>query len=137
MPEKEIDNRMDRRILVVDDEIHVVRLLQKYLASKSYEVYTATDGAEALQMVKDVRPHIVLLDIIMPGIGGIETLKEIKKINPETAVIMITAVVDEELANRSLKLGADDYIPKPIDLEYIDTVLLLKSIDLLSLRDNG
>ncbi|MBN2255311.1 MAG: response regulator [Deltaproteobacteria bacterium] len=128
---------MDRRILVVDDEIHVVRLLQKYLASKSYEVYTATDGAEALQMVKDVRPHIVLLDIIMPGIGGIETLKEIKKINPETAVIMITAVVDEELANRSLKLGADDYIPKPIDLEYIDTVLLLKSIDLLSLRDNG
>jgi DNA-binding response OmpR family regulator len=136
MPGKESNFPMDRRILVVDDEIHVVRLLQKYLSSKSYDVYTATDGAEAIQMVKNVKPHIVLLDIIMPGIGGIETLKEIKKINPETSVIMITAIVDEDLANKSLELGADDYIPKPIDLDYIDSVLLVKIIEHLTRRNN-
>jgi DNA-binding response OmpR family regulator len=119
------------RILVVDDEIHVVRLLQKYLASKGYEVYTATDGLEAIQKVKDVRPHIVLLDILMPGMGGIDTLKEIKKINSKIAVIMVTAVIDEELAQRTLQLGADDYIVKPFDLNYIETCVLVKMIQLL------
>jgi DNA-binding response OmpR family regulator len=119
------------RILVVDDEIHVVRLLQKYLTSKGYEVYTATDGLEAIQKVKDVRPHIVLLDILMPGMGGIDTLKEIKKINSKIAVIMVTAVIDEELAQRTLQLGADDYIVKPFDLNYIETCVLVKMIQLL------
>jgi CheY-like chemotaxis protein len=119
------------RILVVDDEIHVVRLLQKYLTSKEYEVYTATDGLEAIQKVKDARPHIVLLDIIMPGMGGIETLKEIKKINPKIAVIIVTAVIDEELAQRAVQLGADDYITKPLNLNYIETVLMVKMIQLL------
>lgn len=119
------------RILVVDDEVHVVRLLQKYLKSKSYEVYTATNGMEAIEKVKEVRPHIVLLDIIMPGIGGIDALKEIKKINPKIAVIMVTAVIDEELAKRAIQLGADDYITKPLDLNYIETIVLVKVIQLL------
>ena len=120
-----------KKILVVDDEIHVVRLLQKYLASKEYEVYTATDGLEAIQKVKDVKPHIVLLDILMPGMGGIDTLKEIKKINSKIVVIMVTAVIDEELAKRVIQLGADDYIIKPFDLNYIETCVLVKMIQLL------
>lgn len=115
------------RILVVDDEIHVVRLIQKYLASKSYNVSTATDGMEAIQKVKDVRPHIVLLDIIMPGIDGIEILKKIKKIKPEISVIMITAVTDGELAKKALRSGADDYIIKPFNLN-----ILIKIMKLLS-----
>jgi len=119
------------RILVVDDEIHVVRLLQKYLTSKGYEVYTATGGLEAIQQVKDRRPHIVLLDIIMPGMGGIDALKEIKKINPKIAIIMVTAVIDEELAKRALQLGADDYVTKPLDLNYIETFVMVKMIQLL------
>ncbi|MFA4910704.1 MAG: response regulator [Desulfobacteria bacterium] len=119
------------RILVVDDEIHVVRLLQKYLASKEYEVCTATSGLDAIQKVKDMMPHIVLLDIIMPGMGGIDTLKEIKKINPKIAVIMVTAVIDEELAKRALQLGADDYVTKPLDLNYIETFVMVKMIQLL------
>ena len=71
------------KILIVDDEAHVIRLLRDYLTSKNYEVYTATNGLEAIEKVKDVMPHIVFLDIIMPGLGGIETLREIKKINPK------------------------------------------------------
>lgn len=116
------------KILVVDDEAHVVRLLKKYLTSKSYDVHTALNGAEAIQVVKEVEPHIVLLDIIMPGMGGIDTLKEIKKINPNIVVIMVTAVIDEELAKRALELGADDYITKPLDLKYIETCVMVKLI---------
>ncbi|MFH1241149.1 MAG: response regulator [Pseudomonadota bacterium] len=119
------------KILVVDDESHVVRLLKKFLGSKKYEVYTATNGMEAIEKVKKVDPHIVLLDILMPGMGGMDCLKEIKKLNPKTVVVMVTAVIDEELAIRALQLGADDYITKPLDLNYIETVVLVKIIQLL------
>jgi len=122
------------KILVVDDEVEVVRLLKDFLTSKGYEVHTALNGAEAIALVKEVKPDIVLLDIIMPGIGGIDTLKEIKKIDPTTAVIMITAVIDEELANRAVKLGAFDYITKPINIDYLETCVMVKMIYVLDER---
>ena len=121
-------------ILVVDDEIDVVRLLQNFLTSKGYEVDTALNGAEALAKVKKKKPDIVVLDIMMPGIGGIDTLKEIKKIDPRIAVIMVTAVVDEELANRAVKLGAFDYITKPFDIDSLETRLMVKMIYILAER---
>ena len=120
------------RILVVDDEIIVVRLLQNYLASKKYDVYTATSGLEAIQKVKDVMPHIVLLDIFMPGMSGIETMQEIKKINPKIVVTMVTAINDEELAKRTLQLGADDYIVKPLDFKFIGTYVMVKMLQLMN-----
>jgi len=119
------------RILVVDDEVEVCNTLKKFLASKGYEVYTALDGETAVSKTKEVRPHIVLLDIIMPGMGGIDTLKEIKKVDPTIGVIMVTAVTDEELAKRALELGAYEYITKPIDLNYLETVVMVKMVDLL------
>lgn len=122
---------MRGRILVVDDEPDVVSLLQKYLTLKQYEVYTATNGLDAIQKAKDIRLHIVLLDIIMTGMGGIQTMQEIKKINPQIVVFMLTAVTDEELAKKVVQLGADDYIPKPINLDYIGTCLAVKMIQLL------
>ena len=122
------------KILVVDDEIEVVRLLKDFLTSKGYEVYMALNGAEAIALVKEVKPDIVLLDIIMPGMGGIDTLKEIKKIDPTTAVIMVTALTDEELANRAVKLGAFDYITKPINIDYLETCVMVKMIYVLDER---
>ncbi|MHB9098124.1 MAG: response regulator [Syntrophales bacterium] len=122
------------KILVVDDEVEVVRLLQDFLSSKGYEVATALNGAEALTKVREMKPDIVLLDIIMPGMGGIDTLKEIKRIDPTIAVIMVTAVVDEELANRAVKLGAFDYITKPINIDYLETCVMVKMIYVLDER---
>ncbi|MHB8907554.1 MAG: response regulator [Syntrophales bacterium] len=122
------------KILVVDDEAEVVRLLKDFLTSKGYEVATALNGAEALDKVREMKPDIVLLDIIMPGIGGIDTLKEIKKIDPTIAVIMVTAVVDEELANRAVKLGAFDYITKPINIDSLETCVMVKMIYVLDER---
>lgn len=117
------------RILVVDDEVEVCNTLKKFLASNGYEVYTALDGETAVSKTKEVRPHIVLLDIIMPGMNGIDTLKEIKKVDPSVGVIMVTAVVDEELAKGALELGAYEYITKPIDLNYLKTVVMVKMVD--------
>lgn len=119
------------RILVVDDEVEVCNVLKEFLSSKDYEVYTALDGPTAISKVKEVRPHIVLLDIIMPGVGGIDALKEIKKVDPRVGVVMVTAVTDQELAKRAIELGAYDYITKPMDLNYLETVLMVKIIDLL------
>ena len=118
--------------MVVDDEIEVCKILKEFLSEKGYEVYTALDGPTALEKVRETKPHIVLLDIIMPGMGGIDVLKEIKKIDPTTGVIMITAVTDHELAKRTLELGAYDYITKPVDLDYLENVVMVMIVALLS-----
>lgn len=119
------------KILVVDDEVEVCNALRDFLSIKNYEVETALDGPTALKKVEEFNPHIVLLDIIMPGMGGVEVLKEIININPEIGIIMITAVVDDEIAKRIIQLGAYDYITKPIDLSHLETVLAVKMIDII------
>lgn len=119
------------KILVVDDEIEVCKALKEFLSIKGYETFTAQSGKEALSLVRAKNPHIVLLDIIMPGMSGIETLEAIKKTAPATGVVMITAVTDEALGNQALEIGADDFITKPVDLDYLETVLMVKVIDIL------
>jgi DNA-binding response OmpR family regulator len=120
-----------KRILVVDDEIEVCNVLRDFLTVKGYEVYTASDGRSAVAKVGEVRPHIVLLDIMMPGMDGLETLKEIRKADPRVGVIMVTAIFDEELGKRAIELGAYDYITKPVSLDYLETVLRVKMIDVI------
>jgi len=117
------------RILVVDDEVEVCNALKDFLAQKGYEVHTAQDGRNAIKKVREVCPHIVLLDIIMPGMGGIHVLKQVKKIDPSIGVIMVTAVDDHETALKTLDLGAFDYITKPMDLNYLENVLMVKILD--------
>lgn len=120
------------RILVVDDDVAVCNMLRRhFLLDNSYEIHTAHDGETAVQKVKEVRPHIVLLDIMMPGMGGIDALREIKKVDAAVGVIMITAVADEALAKEALALGAYDYITKPLNFEYLETVVMVKIVDFL------
>ena len=111
------------KILIVDDEVVVCDLLKNYLTLKGYEVYTASDSYTAINKVKEVCPHLVLLDIVMPGISGIQLLKEIKKLNPKTEVIMITAVPDQGIITESIDLGAYDCIRKPMDLKHVENVV--------------
>ena len=111
------------KILIVNDEVVVCDLLKNYLTLKGYEVYTASDGYTAINKVKEVCPHLVLLDIVMPGISGIKVLKEIKKLNPKTRVIMITAVPDQGIITESIDLGAYDCIRKPMDLKHVENVV--------------
>lgn len=117
---------MGAHILIVDDEADVRRFLGEFLEEQGYTVSLAADGQEALKRVAEDPPRIVLLDIRMPGMDGIEILKRIKASNPELGVIMITAVLEEETGRKALRLGADDYITKPLDIDYLETSLLAK-----------
>ena len=119
------------KILVVDDEIEACNALKEFLEVKGYEVYTAQDGKTALDQVQELSPQLVLLDMIMPGMHGIEVLQEIKKVDPKIGVIMVTVVTDESQAKKALELGAYDYITKPVDLNYLDNVVMVKILDYL------
>jgi putative two-component system response regulator len=119
------------KLLIVDDEPVVRELLYEFLTSKGYEVYTADNGITAVSMVRELNPHIVFLDVIMPGMGGIDALREIKRIDPSIAVIMMTAVTNKKILNKTLNLGAYDYLIKPLDLDYIDNTVTVKISDFL------
>jgi len=121
-------NSKKGKILIVDDDPAVSNFLERFLTKKSYQVSTAKNGAEAIEITKKESPQLILLDIRLPEINGIEVLKEIKKINPAIGVIMITAVQEEEIAQEAMKLGADDYICKPFDLEYLENSILAKIV---------
>ena len=118
-----------KKILVVDDEQAVCNMLKKFLSNKGYETIIALSGEEAIIKVKEEKPHVVLLDIKMPKMDGLEALKRIKEIDKEVGVVMITAVKDEEMGKKCLELGAYDYITKPLPLDYLESVLLIKLLD--------
>jgi DNA-binding response OmpR family regulator len=117
------------RILVVDDEVEACNALEEFLSLKGHEVYTALDGPTALTRVQEVRPDIVLLDMIMPGMEGTEVLRRIKEFDFDTSVVMVTVVAEQNKAKKTMELGAFDYITKPVDLNYLENVLLVKLLD--------
>ncbi|KAF0134579.1 MAG: two-component system NtrC family nitrogen regulation response regulator NtrX [Candidatus Saganbacteria bacterium] len=105
-------------VLVVDDEQSIRQSFELILSDK-YKVITAASGEAAIKHTTDENPDLVFLDIRMPGMNGLETLKKIKEINPDTIVIMVTAVNEMQKANEAIKLGAFDYIVKPFDVDNI------------------
>ena len=111
------------RILVVDDEPSAVELLTEFLTAKNHTVIGAVNGEEALRKVKEERPHLIFLDVMMPKMSGLEVLKKIREIDKEAGGIMVTAVHEEETGRQALKLGAFDFITKPIDLAYLEKSL--------------
>jgi DNA-binding response OmpR family regulator len=108
---------------VVDDEETVRDLLVDFLTQKGYSVITAKDGEEALHVIQREHPYLILLDIRMPRLDGLNVLRLIRKVNKEAHVVMMTAVEDEEVAKEAKKLGAYDYITKPFNLGYVDRVV--------------
>lgn len=119
-----------KRVLIVDDEEQIVDVLEKFLKFKGFDVYTAADGAEAVEKVKAEKPSLVLLDIVMPGANGIDALIKIKEIDPRIGVIMMSALSDNEHVKEALRYGAYDFVTKPFDLRYIEQVLMSKIAEL-------
>ena len=110
---------LQHKILVVDDEHDARDLVKTFLEGKGYFVATAADGVQALSVLDDFEPNLVLLDIRMPNLNGLEALKRIKLRRPQTEVIMVTAVGNLKLAEECLRSGAFGYITKPLDLDYM------------------
>jgi two-component system alkaline phosphatase synthesis response regulator PhoP len=100
------------KILVVDDEPSVIKLISAYLKPEGYEVYTATDGNAGLKAARAFKPDVVILDIMLPGIDGIELLSRLRR-ESQVYVIMLTARTEETDKIVGLSVGADDYVTKP------------------------
>ena len=106
---------MKCRILLVDDEKTMVKYLSKRLIIKGFEVHKAYNGLDGLEQVRKTDFDVVLLDVLMPGMNGIDTLKEIKKIKPQTEVIILTGHASEAAGTEGMAAGAFNYILKPFD----------------------
>ncbi|MFC1624207.1 response regulator [Candidatus Omnitrophota bacterium] len=117
------------KLLVIDDDLPLCDYLKEFFSKKDYEVFTATDGEKGLSIVRDERPNIILLDVvIMPGQFGLDILKEIKKIDNKVKIIMLTSVEDKGIIELAHKYGASDYITKPFDLENLERDVMPKII---------
>jgi signal transduction histidine kinase len=114
---------MEKTILLVDDEPDIREVLSLSLSDFGYQVHEAENGDQALGIFREVQPPVVLTDIKMPGMDGIALLQKVKHENPETEVIMITGHGDMDLAVRSLKYEATDFIVKPINVDVLEIAL--------------
>ena len=108
------------KLLVVDDEGEICDFLKSFFEERDYSVITANSGEQALDRVKHEKPQVVLLDIKMPGMDGVQTLREIKAKFPKVKVIMVTAIETRDKIEECLRLGDDNYITKPLSLEYLE-----------------
>jgi len=105
------------RIMLVDDEERFLQTTQKMIAKKGYDALTVTSGEECLKTLEEELVHVVILDVKMPGMDGVETLKHIKQRFPMVEVIMLTGHATAESAVEGLKLGATDYLTKPTNID--------------------
>jgi DNA-binding NtrC family response regulator len=105
------------KILLVDDEESITKAMKKDFEQEGYEVMIASSGEEAVEIIKAQHFDMIVTDLSMPGIGGIEVLAEAKKLNPDIGSIILTGYGDMTSAIEALRLGADDYLLKPCDTE--------------------
>ncbi|MCR8643246.1 response regulator transcription factor [Paenibacillus sp. N1-5-1-14] len=105
------------KILLVDDEPHILQFLEMGLTGEGYQVKTAPDGMSAMMTAAEFQPHVVVLDVMMPGMDGFETCRMLRKNGSPVAIIMLTARDEVEDRVKGLTLGADDYLIKPFSFE--------------------
>ena len=114
---------MKEKILIVDDDQDTCDALEEILVDEGYQTFAALTGRSALTKVKKSKPDLVLLDIKMPKMDGIEALNRIKKIDKHVVVVMITAYGALNTAKDAMRLGAYDYVTKPFDMKLIKAVV--------------
>ena len=124
---------MSHRILLVDDEVDILEFVRYNLVREGYEVFTAENGAEALKVAAECRPHLILLDMMMPVMDGAQTCRAIRR-NPvlkDTMVVFLSALGEEGQQLAGFDVGADDYLTKPIKMKLLVSRVqaILKRID--------
>ena len=114
---------IDYNILVIDDEAAQRDVLTGYLKKKGYQIFAASSGKEGIEITKNEPVDIILSDFKMPDLNGIEVLEQVKKMNPEISFVIVTAYGTVENAVKAMRLGAFDYISKPVDLDELDLMI--------------
>ncbi|MCX5668099.1 MAG: response regulator [Candidatus Omnitrophica bacterium] len=112
------------KLLVVDDENDICDFVKTFFKDRGFHVFTALNGEEALSIAKRERPDLVLLDIKMKGMDGLAALKHIRELDRSIKIIMVTALEDQDKMREAYKLGACDYITKPLILDYLEETVL-------------
>jgi DNA-binding response OmpR family regulator len=112
------------KLLIVDDETDVREFVKCFFAKRDIDVSVAGGGEEALRMISLEKPDLVLLDVRMEALSGVDVLKELRSKKDSTKVIMVTGVEDEEVVNEAKKWGVKDYIHKPLVLEELERVVM-------------
>ncbi|NMH74946.1 response regulator transcription factor [Bacillus sp. RO2] len=107
----------DIKVLLVDDEKNILQFLELGLTNEGYKVKTASDGIIAMNLLPDFQPHVVILDVMMPGLDGFEVCNMIRKSGVQTSIIMLTARDEVDNRVKGLTIGADDYLVKPFSFE--------------------
>jgi DNA-binding response OmpR family regulator len=105
------------KLLLVDDEVEFVSTLAERLSMRGIEARTANNGDEALRLVKEDPPQVVILDLMMPGMSGLEALQRIKSISTAIQIILLTGIGSTSNGTKGIKMGAFDYLVKPIQIE--------------------
>jgi two-component system response regulator (stage 0 sporulation protein F) len=108
------------KLLIVDDEVEICDFLKMFFEERDFEVEVAYEGTSAIEKVGVFNPDVMLLDIKLPGIDGLEVLAKVKETHPNVRVLMVTAIETSEKIDEALRLGADNYITKPLSLEYLE-----------------
>lgn len=108
---------MDKRIMIIDDEIDICKEVAAYLQEQGYEAYFATTGEEGFKLIEKRNPHLLLLDIRLPKMDGLEILKQVNERYPNMVVIVISGAQDVEAARKAIEYGACEYITKPIQMD--------------------
>jgi len=121
------------KILIIDDEHFITFTLKQHLEQEGYEVFTAPSAEEGLEIYKAEIPDVLILDVQLPGMSGLELLTTLKKIYPENIVIIITAFGDIETAVTAIKSGAYDFVEKPFDLNRV-SIIIKKALETIDLR---
>ena len=112
------------KILIVDDELDICDFVKSFFEARNFIVFTALDGNDGLRLARKEKPNLILLDVRMKGMDGIETLKKIREFDKNVKVIMVTAVEEQEKMNQARELGASEYITKPLVLEELESTVM-------------
>jgi len=107
---------MTKKILIIDDEEGIVEEIEDFFREEGLETYTAGTGQEGIALLREKNPEIVLIDLKLPDISGLEVLRVAKELNPAVCAIVNTGYVDQEMADRAEVLGCDVFLSKPFDL---------------------
>ncbi len=112
------------KILIIDDCSDICEILKTFFEKTNHKVFVSNEENDALEKIRDCNPDIIILDLVMNDIGGMEVLKQVREFNKEVGIIMISGLTNESICTDALENGADMYITKPIDFYHLTTNIL-------------